>query len=48
MRIKYPTVFLAILRYSLFIGAAVLLWPIAPASMILVMALISLGCFAIG
>ena len=38
MRIKYPTLFLAILCYSLFIGAAILLWPVAPAVAILVMA----------
>ena len=38
MRIEYPTLFLAILCYSLFIGAAILLWPVAPAAAILVMA----------
>ena len=39
MGIEYPTVFLAILRYTLSIGAAVLLWPVAPAATILVMSI---------
>ena len=41
MRVEYPTLFLANC-YSLFICAAILLWPVAPAAAILVMAVMAL------